>query len=350
MKKSRLTTIMLAGMALFTLLLVGAAAYLVLSEQGLLAASGGQLRVYIQADPVGWLGQEMHLVVTVQNDTGEFLTVDEIRLPNRLVEAASVVSIVPGSLSYSQYQDSTGYRIGYLLAPGAEQQFSLLLVPFLEDDLVGDVTVVAGERQAGTGFRLTFEMPVAVIPTFTPTATLPPMPTATFEPLVPTATPVKAPYGGVVRLVAKVKHSSYLRELWRSSGTLISSDGLILTNAHLVTPVMGFEPDVWVVGITTEPDQPPEDLFYAEPLVVDKDLDLTVMRITTNLRYRPVNLAEYNLTPVPLGDSNALELGQPLLILGYPGIGGETITLTRGDVGGFTASKEYGERSYIKTS
>ena len=53
----------------------------------------------------------------------------------------------------------------------------------------------------------------------------------------------------------------------------------------------------------------------------------------------------------PLGDSDALHLGDDILILGYPGIGGETITLTRGEVSGFHLCKRgYGNRAFIKTS
>jgi hypothetical protein len=53
---------------------------------------------------------------------------------------------------------------------------------------------------------------------------------------------------------------------------------------------------------------------------------------------------------VTLGDSDALRLGDALTILGYPGIGGETITLTRGEVSGFTSESGRGDRSFIKTS
>jgi S1-C subfamily serine protease len=56
------------------------------------------------------------------------------------------------------------------------------------------------------------------------------------------------------------------------------------------------------------------------------------------------------LATAVLGDSDQLQLGDPLTILGYPGIGGETITLTSGNVGGFTAQRDYGDHAYIKTS
>jgi hypothetical protein len=43
-------------------------------------------------------------------------------------------------------------------------------------------------------------------------------------------------------------------------------------------------------------------------------------------------------------------LGESIVILGYPVIGGGTITLTRGEVSGFTAEEPFGNRAFIKTS
>jgi hypothetical protein len=63
-----------------------------------------------------------------------------------------------------------------------------------------------------------------------------------------------------------------------------------------------------------------------------------------------VDRASLNLPTVPMGDDAALQLGDTLTILGYPSIGGSTITLTRGEVSGFTAEEGYGNRAFIKTS
>ena len=43
-------------------------------------------------------------------------------------------------------------------------------------------------------------------------------------------------------------------------------------------------------------------------------------------------------------------MGDPITIIGYPGIGGATITLTKGEVSGFTAESAYGNRAFVKTS
>ncbi len=52
---------------------------------------------------------------------------------------------------------------------------------------------------------------------------------------------------------------------------------------------------------------------------------------------------------VPVGDSDAVEIGDSLRILGYPGIGGATVTFTNGVVSGFASQTGIGERSWIKT-
>jgi S1-C subfamily serine protease len=162
---------------------------------------------------------------------------------------------------------------------------------------------------------------------------------------------VAIPYQTVVALFAKFKYSSRLRTGWSGSGTIISPDGLILTNAHLVLPPSRSEqPDFFAIALTLRPEQPPVEMYYAEVVEADEDLDLAVLRITTDLEYRPVDPASLGLPYVPLGDSDTLRLGDPLLIVGYPGIGGKTITAARGEVGGFSGTRKYGERTFIKTT
>ncbi len=56
------------------------------------------------------------------------------------------------------------------------------------------------------------------------------------------------------------------------------------------------------------------------------------------------------LVPLALGDADGLELGDDLAILGYPGIGSSTITLTGGTVSGFLQERGVTyQRAWIKT-
>ena len=157
-------------------------------------------------------------------------------------------------------------------------------------------------------------------------------------------------YESVVQIIALVDMDGQIVEGWTGSGSIISSDGLILTNAHVVLSDKFYDVKGLVVALTTNPDYPAEPRYRAEIMQVNDALDLAVIRITTDLDGNPVDYATLNLPAIPLGDSDALELGGDLTILGYPDIGGATITLTSGKVGGFTAEGGIGQRAFIKTS
>ncbi|MCL5429496.1 MAG: serine protease [Chloroflexi bacterium] len=183
----------------------------------------------------------------------------------------------------------------------------------------------------------------------------PPAPTPTAAPS-PTSTPSQfrnaaVPFEAVVQIWAEFyDESGELQIGWTGSGTIISGDGLILTNAHVVLPDRYFPVDALVVAQTLSQEQEPEPRFYAEVLQADAALDIAVIRVTQDYGGNPIDTASLNLPHVPLGDSDQLNLGDALTILGYPGIGGDTVTLTRGEVSGFTSQPDYGQRAFIKTS
>jgi len=295
------------------------------------------------------------MVLTIENPSDKFVPLDEVKIPAMLTDAAVVMSVFP-SLSPGRqnfYGDQTGFPIGLILEPGERREVVIALMPWQIADVTGELEIISGEESVSVGFRIVFDKPVAIAPTLTPTFTLPPATeTPTLAPMV-TATQTgipPVPYEAVVKLIAKMKYSSFLREVWGGSGTIITPDGLILTNAHLVRPDKNTEADAYVIAITVDPVEPPVEMYFAEPVVVDEDLDLAILKITTDLKYKEVDWNIVKLPTIPLGNSDQLKLGDVITILGYPGIGGETITLTTGNVGGFTAQRYYGDRAYIKTA
>ncbi len=157
----------------------------------------------------------------------------------------------------------------------------------------------------------------------------------------------EVPYPAVVEIIAVDRDG---KSAWRGSGSIISSDGLILTNAHVVLAPRNFPLGGLVVALTLKPDEPPEPTYLAEVMQADADLDIAVIRVVSDLDGNPIERSSLNLPVVPIGDSDILELGDTVTILGYPGIGGETITLTSGEVSGFTAESNVGKRAFIKTS
>jgi len=132
--------------------------------------------------------------------------------------------------------------------------------------------------------------------------------------------------------------------LW-GSGSVISDAGLILTNAHVATPDVAV--DEIQVAVTTTADAAPQAMYRAEVRAADVALDLAVVQITETLEGEPYQQGA--IRPLPVGDSDAVSIGDDLLIFGYPRIGGETITFTRGLVSGFTSDEVVGERAWIKT-
>lgn len=353
---TRVWKISLIVMGVITLVLLVAAGLLFWrgSLQGLLDGNGSDLHAYVQAPPMADLGQEVRLSVTVENNGENIETIDEIRLPAQLTDAAVVMNVFPSLYPGSQqfYGETTGYRIGLMLEAGERREFVIQLMPWQIADVASELEVVSGKKVLPVGFRVLFNKPMvkAVPPTETQ---VPPTPTQvpTIIPTdTPTVTPVAVPYDAVVKIIAKVKYTSLLRNVWVGSGTVVTPDGLILTNAHLVDPGQQAKADTFVIAMTIDPAEPPVEMFFAEPVLVDKKLDLAILKITTDLKFKEVDWKKVILPVVRLGDSDKLHLGDTLTILGYPGIGGETITLTTGNVGGFTSQVGYGDRAFIKTS
>ncbi len=225
--------------------------------------------------------------------------------------------------------------------------------------LISIVLFLVVTLACGPGGRLTelVETPTAPPP---PTATPTPPPADTpvsATEAAPTAAPTAAavpiadhglPLNSVVEIWALDADNN---PMWTGSGSIVDPTGYVLTNAHVVTPDKELPPIAkLLISVTQKEDEPPVPAYFAEVAVVDRDLDLAVLRITGDADGNPVDPATLNLPAIPLGDSDEVHLGMPLRILGYPGIGGETITLTTGEIAGFTSEPGVKGRAYIKTS
>lgn len=137
-------------------------------------------------------------------------------------------------------------------------------------------------------------------------------------------------------------------ECWWGSGTLIDASGTILTNFHVVENVPSqCDYQRLVVSVTDRTDQPPTPAYLGAVHAMDPVADLAVVRITSGLHGEAVTP---DLPFIPVGDSDTVGLGDSLRILGYPGIGGDTITFTDGRVAGFLSDSEHGDRAWIKTA
>lgn len=157
----------------------------------------------------------------------------------------------------------------------------------------------------------------------------------------------------VVQVVAlKQGMMGGMTSAWTGSGTIVHPQGIILTNCHVANPhAMGMsspKADRLAIALTERSDRAPAISYFADLVNYEPSLDLAVLRIIADAQGRRVN--NLNLPCVPLGNSDELDLGHKLAILGYPGIGGETVTFTSGNVSGFTSESGVRDhRAWIKT-
>lgn len=135
--------------------------------------------------------------------------------------------------------------------------------------------------------------------------------------------------------------------LCTGSGTILTQDGLILTNAHVVENGGPCSYDSLQIAITTSADTAPVATYLGEVYAYDPALDLAVIGVATDLEGNPVTVSD--LPAMAIGDSDDVGLGDTISILGYPTIGGDTVTFTAGSVSGFTAEAGIAERAWIKT-
>ena len=113
------------------------------------------------------------------------------------------------------------------------------------------------------------------------------------------------------------------------SGTIISDGGFVLTNSHVVNDDEG-RPCEMAVGLTDSFNETPDRLLYTELILDDKALDLAALQLvfpddaTVNVK----NLIPISIKPVDL------QLGEKVTVLGYPNVGGLSLTLTSGNYSG----------------
>jgi S1-C subfamily serine protease len=142
--------------------------------------------------------------------------------------------------------------------------------------------------------------------------------------------PAPGPLGRALQAVVELATDEGL-----GSGTLLSSDGWILSNAHVTGDDL--EADI-VVSLPLDPTLPPREAFRARLVRVDRERDLALVKIDAGL-YGQELPSDYALPSLELGDPLRLAIGDPLWLVGYPATGGTgsrvSISATRGILSGF---------------
>ncbi|MBI4612964.1 MAG: trypsin-like peptidase domain-containing protein [Planctomycetes bacterium] len=124
------------------------------------------------------------------------------------------------------------------------------------------------------------------------------------------------------------------------SGTVLTADGLVLTNHHVVEASEGgvVADGELVIGLSQDPRLPAVELFRGRVLASDARLDFALVEITQGYYRQPLP-AGYRFPYLEFGEPEELRIGEPLTVIGFPVAGGTgsrvSVTFTRGVVSGF---------------
>ncbi len=299
-------------------------------------------------------GEEAVLTLRLTNTADEPVQVASLTVPRAWLEGAHLLRSEPPFVASTEESDGLVLAFENLsIPPGQQARIRLVFEGRTPGRYSGDWTVSLEDTRLST-FSSTVVVEERTAAVEVATETPPPSPTPVPTP-TPTSTPTPPESGDLAALVERLARSVVMivalengEPVWSGSGTIIDPRGYILTNAHVVLDDYGQPAEDLLVLVTEAPEQPPVPRYRARVVQADPRLDLAVIKIDRDVEGRPIT--DLDLPAVPLGDSDRLRLGESLLILGYPGIGGDTITFTQGEVGGFIEQPGYGPRAWIKTS
>jgi len=143
-----------------------------------------------------------------------------------------------------------------------------------------------------------------------------------------TVAPVTTPADNLLGAVVNITLGRPGSDCSGGSGVVVGDGTYVLTNEHVVNAESGSPAycSVPYVGITTTPTDPPSQIFKAEVLIADPLRDLALLRILgVASGSLPTLTPRYDLLPIDAA----------VRLIGYPGVGGETVTQTRGQVAGY---------------
>jgi hypothetical protein len=148
------------------------------------------------------------------------------------------------------------------------------------------------------------------------------------------------------------------------SGTVVHPAGYILTNYHCVgiVPYYGLDEnevsrqpgDLYhprgrvIIAPTRDPRDVPRPTYFAEFAAGSPDFDVAIVKIVGMFNPGEPLPAAVPLPVIARGDSDSLRIGDPIYVIGYPGIGGRRINVSAGIVSGFDDLNQDGEPDSVK--
>jgi S1-C subfamily serine protease len=163
---------------------------------------------------------------------------------------------------------------------------------------------------------------------------------------------VERAFGSTVMIVVADLIDGRLRARGGGSGVIVGADGSILTNYHVIHDKDGRLHDVFIIGRFSSPDRAPQLQCAGRPnrSKLQRDLDLALIKCDMDLDGRTWSPGSSGVWPT-LPDAHAadVKMGQRLWVLGYPDVGGGGLTLSEGEVEGWTGIDGTAGKDFIKT-
>ena len=121
----------------------------------------------------------------------------------------------------------------------------------------------------------------------------------------------------------------------RGSAVMIRSDGILVTNSHVIVNTRTSRPyDELYLSLSSDGETTTAPNRYRVTLLMmNKDLDLALLRVDSDAAGKPVSKS-FTFPSVELGDSTKVKLLEDLFIIGFPEKGGASVTVNRGVVEG----------------
>jgi S1-C subfamily serine protease len=177
--------------------------------------------------------------------------------------------------------------------------------------------------------------------------------------LQPWATQAQVPADAIEHVIARTVYivvairqdEGRLRQVGGCSGSFITPNGYILTASHCVRATedvanVGLRkgelhnPDGLVpVGLNLPGYVNPVPMMVAKFVADSVPLDLALIKVDRLLGSggtRPIP-PDFTVPYLKLADSDTVRHGEPIAVVGFPGVGGESVSVNQGNVSGFLA-------------